>query len=253
MRIKHLLLLAGIFGLFVAAPSLAQDKELEDAISNEPINTKDGVDEAIDEHLGDAHYFELFADNEAGKHYGFSLPVIIVDDGVKAFSAARFEHGAKLVEEGGQHYRLYKNKIYKTDASGELTFNDKGFVTNAKPLDLSITKNVFVTLLVYILIFFVFRGMAKAYQKQKLPKGFGRLLEPIIVCVRDDIAKNTIGTRYKKFMSYLLSIFFFILFLNLLGMLPFGVNVTGNITVTFALAMITFFVVQLSGSKDYWK
>lgn len=245
--------MAGIFGLFVTAPSFAQDKEIKGAIDNKPINTKEGVDEAIDEHLNDAHYFELFADNETGKHFGFPLPVIIADNGVKTFSAARFEHGAKLVEEGGQYYRLYKNKIYKTDSSGEITFDDKGFPTNTKPLDISITKNVFITILVSILIFFVFKSMAKTYQKQKLPKGFGRLLEPMIVFVRDDIAKTTIGPRYKKFMSYLLSVFFFILFLNLLGMLPFGINVTGNITVTFALAMITFFVVQFSGSKDYWK
>lgn len=177
----------------------------------------------------------------------------MIDNGLHVFSAAEFDHGNQVVERAGQHYALYQSKIYKTDAEGTLHFDEDGFPTNAKPWDFSITKNVFVIFLVALLMLLVFGGMAKTYKKQPLPRKFGRFLEPVIVFVRDDIAREMIGPKYKKYMSFLLTVFFFILFLNLLGMLPFGVNVTGNITITFALALVTFFIVQFSGNKDYWK
>ena len=82
----------------------------------------------------------------------------------------------------------------------------------------------------------------------------GRFFEPIIVYIRDDIARPNIGeTKYKKYMPYLLTVFFFVWFLNLFGLTPLGVNVTGNIAVTFALAIITFIITQFSGNKNYWK
>src|SRR5699024_2462587 len=179
--------------------------------------------------------------------------VIIFDEGLKIFSAAEFDHGKKVVEKDGKHYTYYHSKIYKTDASGELTFGDSGFPTNKKPLDFSITRNVFVTIITAILMFFVFVSMAKTYKTQQLPKGLGRILEPMIIFVRDDIAKESIGPKYHKYMSFLLTIFFLILFLNLFGLVPFGANVTGSITVTIVLAILTFIVTQFSGNKNYWK
>lgn len=245
------LLVAGIFAL-TSNFSFAQANPNEE-IEGGPINTKERISEAVDHHLLDSHYYDFFSDNETGKHYGFALPVILVDDGVKIFSASEFAHGSQVVEKGGNHYRLYNSKIYKTNAAGELTLNETGFPTNKRPLDLSITKNVFVISLMTLFMLWVFTSMAKNYKKQALPKGFGRFLEPVIVFVRDDIAKESIGPKYKKYMPFLLTIFFFILFLNLLGLFPFGVNVTGSITVTLALALITFFITQFSGNKNYWK
>src|SRR5699024_12419277 len=132
---------------------------------------------------------------------------LIFDEGLKIFSAAEFDHGKKVVEKDGKHYTYYHSKIYKTDASGELTFGDSGFPTNKKPLDFSITRNVFVTIITAILMFFVFVSMAKTYKTQQLPKGLGRILEPMIIFVRDDIAKESIGPKYHKYMSFLLTIF----------------------------------------------
>ena len=108
-------------------------------------------------------------------------------------------------------------------------------------------------MLVGLLMFIVFTQLAKTYKKRAIPKKFGRVLEPLVLYVRDEIAKPNIGKNYRKYTGFLLTVFFFIWILNLLGMTPVGVNVTGNIAVTFALALITFIIVQFSGNKDYWK
>jgi len=246
-------LIAGMFAL-VSFTSFAQEVTPKEAHHGGAVDTKDEIKGMIDHHLSDSHYVVFFEDAAAEEYYGFPLPIILVDNGLKIFSASRFDHGHHLVEVDGQHYKLYHSKIYKTDAQGTIHYDEAGFPTNERPLDLSITKNVFVIILISIFIFILFRSMAVSYKKHgHLPKGINRLLEPMVVFVRDDIAKTNIGPRYKKYMSWLLTIFFFVLFLNLLGMFPFGVNVTGNITVTFALAMVTFVITQFSGNKHYWK
>lgn len=219
------------------------------------VDTKEEVSAYIDHHLDDSHYFIFYSDGKTGKHFGFPLPVIIYDmqNGLHVFSASKFHHGEDLVEIEDQHYKLYHSKIYRTDAEGTINYDEDGFVKNEKPIDFSITKNVIGMLLASILLFWMFTSLAKSYQKRLIPKGFSRVLEPLVIYVRDEIAKPNIGSKYKKYMPFLLTIFFFIWLLNLLGMLPFGFNVTGNIAVTFGLALITFIIVQFSGNKDYWK
>lgn len=240
--------------MMISSLSFAQESiPLNNTAGHGPINTKEGVSEVMEHHLQDSHYFDLWSDGEAGTHFGFSLPVIIVDNGVHVFSASKFKRGDHLVLIDGQHYRLYHSKIYKTNAEGEITYDKNGFPANERVLDISITKNVLVSILIAIFMILSFTSLAKSYKKNVVPKGFGRFLEPIIIFVRDDIAKVNIGPKHRKYMGFLLTVFFFILFLNLLGMFPFGVNVTGNIAVTFALAAITFFITQFSGNKNYWK
>ena len=101
---------------------------------------------------------------------------------------------------------------------------------------------------------FLFGSLAKSYSKNNgVAKGVGRFFEPIILYVRDEIAIPNIGEKkYSNYMSFLLTIFFFIWFLNLLGLTPLGVNVTGNIAVTFSLALLTFVITNFSGNKNYW-
>ena len=103
-------------------------------------------------------------------------------------------------------------------------------------------------------MFFLFRRLANSYSKNNgIPNGIGRFFEPIIIYLRDEIAKPNIGERkYTSYMSFLLTVFFFIWFLNLLGLTPLGVNVTGNIAVTFGLAITTFIITNFTGTKDYW-
>ncbi len=210
----------------------------------------------IDHHLQDDYYFTFFSDEEAGKHYGFSLPVILIDNGLKVFMASEFHHGEKAAEKDGQFYALYHGKIYKTDASGQLNFDEHHHPTNAKPLDFSITKNVVGLMLTTVILFVLFIGLAKTYKKgaNNLPKGAGRALEPLVLFVRDEMAIPNIGlAKYKQYMPYLLSVFFLILLLNLIGLTPLGINVTGNITVTLCLALFTFFIIHIKANKDYWK
>ncbi|WP_395654398.1 F0F1 ATP synthase subunit A [Flavobacterium sp.] len=219
----------------------------------EPQDKKAKVDAYIQHHLQDSHDFTFFSDEKEGKHYGFSLPVILIDNGLKVFSSSKFHHGETVAEVDGNFYKLYHGKIYKTDAAGTINYDEHHHPTNAKPLDFSITKNVFSMLFTSVLLLFMFIGLAKSYKKGPIPTGFGRVLEPLILFIRDEIAIPNIGEKkYRKFMGYLLTVFFLIWLLNLLGMTPLGINVTGNIAVTICLALFTYFITQFSANKDYW-
>ena len=220
----------------------------------EPVDQKSKIRAFIDHHVLDAHDFTLFEDEATGEHYGFSLPIILWDNGVQFFSSSKFEHGHAVAESNGNYYKLgHDEKIYKTDAAGTLT-GDEHHPTNVKPLDFSITKGVLTIMVVALLMFLLFKSLAKSYAKNGgISSGFGRIFEPIVLYVRDEIAIPNIGEKhYKKYMSYLLTIFFFVWFLNIFGLTPLGINVTGNIAITFGLAIITFIITNLTANKNYW-
>lgn len=220
-------------------------------------SSKEFVDAYTQHHLMDDHYYSFFGNAEEHKHYGFGLPVILIDNGLKVFmSTEDFVYKGKVVENGGQHYKYYHGKIYKTDASGDLKLDTHDHPTVEKPFDISITKNVVGLLLATVLLFLGFTALAKTYKSSpnNLPKGIARALEPLVIYVRDEMARPNIGEKkYKKYMPYLLSVFFLIFLLNLLGLTPLGLNVTGNISVTVCLALFTFLYVNFSGNADYWK
>ena len=182
------------------------------------------------------------------------LPVILWDNGLKIFSSSKLHHGESVAKVGDSYYKLDHGKIYRVDAEGTITYDAEHHATNVAPLDFSITKNVFSILLTALIMFILFRGLAKSYaENTMIAKGVGRFMEPIILYVRDEIAIPNIGEKhYKRYMSYLLTLFFFIWFLNLLGLTPLGINVTGNIAITFCLALITFIITNVSGNKAYW-
>lgn len=247
-------LLVGLFSTLGLAKSTAEEGAHDAHGTPIGVNTKDAVNEYIQHHLQDSYDFTFFSDAAEGKHYGFPLPVILIDGGLKVFSSSKFHHGETVAEVDGSYYKLYHGKIYKTDAAGTITYDDHHHPTNEKPLDFSITKNVVSMLFTSILLFLMFSGLAKSYKKGPIPTGFGRILEPLILFIRDEIAIPNIGKdKYRKFMGYLLTVFFFIWLLNLLGMTPLGINVTGNISITVCLALFTYFITQISGNKDYWK
>lgn len=223
--------------------------------SSGAVNSQNEVNAYIEHHLQDSHDFNFFSDGETGKHYGFSLPVILWDNGLKVFSSSKFHNPEEVASVDGSFYKLHHGKIYSSDATGKLDLDAHDHPTNKKPLDFSITKNVVSMLFVAFLVFFMFTSLARAYKKNgSMPSGFGRVLEPLIIFIRDEIAIPNIGEKkYRKFMGYLLTVFFFIWVLNLLGMTPLGINVTGNIAVTICLALFTFIITQFSANKDYWK
>jgi len=125
-------------------------------------------------------------------------------------------------------------------------------------LDFSFTKNVLAIFISCFIMIWVFISVAKSYKRREgqAPKGLQSFLEPIIIFVRDDIAKASIGEKnYRKYLPFLLTIFFFIFLNNLMGIVPFfpgGANVTGNIGVTAVLALFTFAITTFSGNKNYW-
>ena len=123
------------------------------------------ITEYIYHHVQDSHDFSLFStkDKETGKkkYYGFPLPVILIDEGIKIFMSSKLDHGKKVVESSGKFYKLDHGKIYETNSEGYISYNDDGKITNAMPLDLSITKSVFSIFLVSLLMFFLFTSLAK--------------------------------------------------------------------------------------------
>jgi len=217
----------------------------------------------INSHIGDSHEFHLA--DWGGHPISFYLPVILwTNNGLVAFSSEAFHHdneGTHVISVDNQNLVRYKEVIFYADQFAALTEaerNNGAFAFDARPLDFSITKNVFSMLMSAIVLFLLFLAVARSYKKNNLaPKGLAGFLEPLVTFVRDEIAIPNIGEKqYAKYMPYLLTIFFFIWINNLIGLIPFfpfSSNLTGNIYFTFVLALITFIVTTLSGNKDYWK
>ena len=235
--------------------SQAEEALTHEAHGGEVKSKEEVVYDYMQHHLQDDYYFNFFSDAAEGKHYGFPLPVILIDGGLKVFSASKFEHGEAVAEVDGKFYKLFHGKIYDTNAAGDLTMDEHQHPTNTMPLNFSMTKNVVALLFTAALVFFLFFGLAKTYKNghNNLPKGVSRVLEPLVIYVRDEISRPNIGDKkYKKFTPYLLTVFFLIFLLNILGLTPLGINVTGNIAFTLCAAAFTFFITQFSGNKDYW-
>lgn len=225
----------------------------------DPVNTKEEIKEYIKHHLKDSHDFHLYTDNKSGTHYSLSLPVIVwTSKGIRAFMSSAFHHddnGQVIVEKDGVTLTKIHSKIYELNAGATaVAFDDKHHATNAaKVLDFSITKSVVGMLLTGLLMILAFTSLARGYKKGAVPTGFARVLEPLVIYVRDEIALPNIGEKkYRKFMGFLLTVFFFIWILNLLGLTPLGFNVTGQIAVTACLAIFTVVIYMCSGSKDFW-
>jgi len=230
-RIKLILLVIAL----MATSGLVQSAQAaESADSTKSFNAS----EVILHHVLDDHIWHFF-----DGHYGtWYLPIIVYtkERGLESFSSHHFyNENHEVVPYNG--YKLDHNHIY-LESTGE------------QVLDLSITKNVATLFINAIILLLVFTAVARGYKKNagKAPKGIQAFIEPIIVFVRDEVVKPNVGPKYEKFLPYLLTLFFFILFGNLLGLLPGASNLTGNIAVTATLAIGTFFITNFSGNAGYW-
>lgn len=197
---------------------------------------KPKISEVIIEHVMDNHAWHFF-----DGHYGtLPLPVIVYtpERGLDVFLSSRFfdEHHNPVEY---NKYRLEHNKI---------------FLGETPVLDFSITKNVAMLFLNAGILLIVGVQVARAYRRRPggAPKGLQAFIEPVIVFVKDEIVKPNIGPKYERYLPYLLTLFFFILFGNLLGLLPGAGNLTGNIAVTMTLAVLTFIITNVSGNGNYW-
>jgi F-type H+-transporting ATPase subunit a len=209
----------------------------------------------IMEHIADSHGWHLWG------HTSIPLPVIVYNAqrGLTVFSSARFEHGHKAYE----GYML--NEAGKIEAVNEMGEVDAHSATvneeiTAATYDISITKNVCSIFITIAILLLVFTSVAKMYTNKRkglAPTGLQNAVEPIIIFMRDDVIKASIGEKkYEKYVPYLLTLFFFIWINNLLGLIPIfpgGANVTGNISVALVLAVLTFIITVVSGNKYYWQ
>ncbi|MDX5320718.1 MAG: F0F1 ATP synthase subunit A [Bacteroidota bacterium] len=198
-------------------------------------------------HISDAHEWHFFTIGES--HISLPLPVILYSEqyGLDIFMSSSFDH----------HTHIYKN--YKNEHEHIVLLNEDGSEMMVDghavhPLDFSITKNVASMLLAVMIMALIFISMANAYKKRpgQAPKGLQSFMEPLVLFVRDEIARPNLGHNYARFMPYLLTMFFFIWINNLLGLLPGAANVTGNIAVTMLLALIALIVTNVNGNKSYW-
>jgi F-type H+-transporting ATPase subunit a len=247
---RFLLLIALVFGLSgISGDALAQHEEkgtAEAAAQTEHGEAKSekkfDASKVIFSHIADSHYWHFFDVNE--EPVALPLPVIIYhpEKGFSFFSASKFHHGH---ESYGGYMIDPKNKMKEKIISED----------GAKIIDFSITKNVLSMLISVALLLTIMISVANKYKKNgamKAPSGFQNGLEPVITFIRDEVAKPNLGNRYMSFMPLLLTIFFFIWINNLLGLLPTGANLTGNITITACLALVSFVVMMASSNKHYW-
>lgn len=262
MAFKGILTL--VSALFLTGSVLANDvTDIEDKHFDEEHAEAFNVNDMIMHHVMDAHEFHFWG----GQHDGVTLylPIIIYDGGLKMFSSSHFYHGEMVTTEAGEHYlkgegpaegyAMHHETIYKLE-HGELHF-EEGHAHNVAPMDFSITRNVTALFLTFVLMIWIMFSVAKFYKKNGAvaPRGMAKFFEPLILFVRDDIAKANIeGDKYKKYTPFLLTIFFFIWISNMTGLIPIlGSNLTGNISVTLFLAACTLLVTVFSGNKNYWK
>ncbi|MDA9289911.1 F0F1 ATP synthase subunit A [Polaribacter sp.] len=246
----------------ISGYAVDSDKNQDPQKDGGQVNTKTEVEEYILHHIKDSHDFSLFSytsDSGERKHLGFPLPVILwSSEGLVTFMSSEFHHnddGHVIVEKDGLKFAKIHSKIYELDSdAATVAFDDTHHATNAhKVLDFSITKSAFGLILIGALMLLWFSKLARQYKTKKVPTGFGRILEPLVLYVRDEIARPNIGEKhYRRFTGYLLTVFFFIWILNLAGLTPLGFNVTGQLAVTACLAIFTLVIYTVSGTKGYW-
>jgi F-type H+-transporting ATPase subunit a len=216
--------------------------------------------ETILGHVKDAHDWHLVDFGDI--HVTMPLPVIIYnpETGLSVFSSSRFNHGHdayegyRLVTE---HYLHEKGLSAKEYPEGKIiAVNAEDMPSGAKIYDLSMTKNITAMILASVILVILMLKVAGAYKthgSKKAPKGFQGLVEPVIIFMRDEVVKPNIpGKHADRFTPFILTIFFFILINNLFGLLPGSANVTGNLAVTAALALISFIATMFSTNRHFW-
>lgn len=251
MKRDLLLLLTALTLLFTALPAAAfapadGDKDTANEGSGLSFSPKD----IIFEHLGDAYGWEVPFDH----HHRLPLPIIVFgSDGLHIFSSARVTSG-QIYRDGDISFKIaghdskYKGKVVEILPDG----------TEVRPWDISITKNVCALFITVILVLWAILSVARWHRNQgmKAPRRMRGAIETCITFIYDGVIKPTLKENANRFAPYLLTLFFFILVMNLMGLIvifPGGANLTGNIAVTLVMSIITFVITNVCGTKHYWK
>jgi F-type H+-transporting ATPase subunit a len=211
----------------------------------------------------DFHFLDIKHEDGTTTHVGFPLPVILYSSqkGFSVFMSSEFEHGQKtyddymlLTEESIEKLKLDDSKYHPQQI---VPLNDAGQIDlSIKVYDISLTRNVVQMILGLSLFVWVMLRIAKRYKSgvgvTSAPRGSQSLFEPVVTFVRDEVAIPNLGDSHEKYLPFLLTIFFFILINNLIGLIPGSANVTGNIAFTFIFGIIAFVVILASSNKHYW-
>lgn len=244
-HIKKTVALLALMAVAMICPVAVSASEAANDSTENKINPK----EIIFEHLGDGYGWEV----PFNHHKRIPLPIIVWGkDGLHCFMSSRVAHGQTYTD-GNATFRIagegsdHKGKIVEIVDGKEY-----------KPWDFSITKNVCALFITVLLVIWSIVAVARWHKKMghKAPRKFVGAMESLITFIYDGVIKPTLGAKAPKFAPYLLTVFFFILYMNLLGLIvifPGGANLTGNIAVTLVLALITFFITNIFGTKHYWK
>ena len=207
------------------------------------------VNELVFGHIGDAYEWHIATFGNTS--LSIPLPVIVKSStGWHVFSSSKLEGGEEYeglyIAEGG----AYDGKIVERDAAG----------AEIRPFDISITKDVLGLFINSAILGGIMIACARWYKKhpveQSAPCGGVGMMEALILMIYDDVIKGCVGEDYKRYAPYLLTAFFFVLVNNLMGLIPIfpgGANVTGNIAITLVLALCTFLLTNIFGTKEYWK
>jgi F-type H+-transporting ATPase subunit a len=262
-----------LFSLLLAAPftvrsfySSANSLDTTDPhITQNTEEQEENINDLIMHHIADAHDFHILD----WKDHSISIPLPVIlytKEGLVTFMSNAFhhdDHGRVVVEKGSQRFVKYHEKIYyaseKADSHGSfVNKGDDGAILNDKPIDISITKNVFsLFLTAFLVVFIAFKSASNYKTNSRAPKGFASFIEPILVFIRDEIALQNIGEKYyERFVPYLITLFFFIWIANMLGLMPVfpgGANLSGNIAFTMSLALLTLILMIFNASGDFWK
>jgi F-type H+-transporting ATPase subunit a len=231
-----------LFAAFVFQPSFAEggtEKEAEAGYN---------AGKHIIEHIGDSHEWHIVGDVH------IPLPVILhVPGGMEFFSSSRLSHGATYTGARGT-YALEEGKVVAVNADGSENEEATSHI-----LDISLTKNACAIIISVLLLLWLMIGTARWYARNpnSAPKGLAGFMEPIILFIRDDVSRKSIGDKhYARFTPYLLTLFFFLWINNITALIPifpFGANITGNIVTPLVLAVITFFIVTIVAKWHYWR
>lgn len=241
------LLLAVMALVFPLGMAASEETPLDSLVEKDSSVDAQGI---IFDHLGDRYGWEV----PFNHHKSIPLPVIVWgSDGLHVFSSARVDHGA-VYRDGNAEFKVagkdspYKGKVVELVNGQEV-----------KPaVDISITKNVCGIFISVLLVIWCILSVARWHKSQgmKGPRKMTGAIELVILFIYDGVIKPTLKNKANKFAPYLLTVFFFILVMNLLGLIvifPGGANLTGNIAVTLVLAIITFLITNIFATKHYWK
>ena len=232
-RAPSLGFMGGLVWVFLFAMPLMRPHEA--TLSSDPSEPFNPM-EMINHHILDSHSWQFWD----GAYGTFYLPVILysTDRGLELFSSKHLEDPSLLT----MGYRYAHGHLVPVDA-------------NRQVYDFSITKNVAFLWLEALLLLSILLVVAHRYRQnpRRAPRGLQSAIEPIVVFVRDEIVRPCVGPRYGKYLPYMLTLFFFILLGNLMGLLPGAANLTGNIAVTATLALATFLLTNLSANRNYWQ